>query len=74
MCVCFSFNKRDLVPLVMFSNVAFGLFGGGNKCLYSSIANHSFISQGLSTTLTLVKVVPFWVRFIANGLLMLGGI
>jgi hypothetical protein len=29
---------------------------------------------GLSTTLTLVKVVPFWVRFLGNGLLMLGGL
>jgi MFS family permease len=52
-----SFNKTNLVPLVMFSNVAFGLFGGG-----------------LSTTLTLVKVVPFWVRFLGNGVLMLGGL
>jgi battenin len=41
----------------MFSNVAFGLFGGS-----------------LSTALTLVKVVPFWVRFLGNGLLMLGGL
>jgi hypothetical protein len=24
-----SFNKSDLVPLIMFSNVAFGVFGGG---------------------------------------------
>jgi battenin len=52
-----SFHKDNLVPLVMFSNVAFGLFGGS-----------------LSTALTLVKVVPFWVRFLGNGLLMLGGL
>ena len=37
------------------------------------VVTHSVFLAGLSTALTLVKVIPMWVSFLSNGLLMLGG-
>ena len=65
-----SFDKENLVTLVMFANVAFGLIAKGTANIIIVWLIHYMPHPLGSNTLLSFTKFPFWIRFAINGCFM----